>query len=37
MKYTLKTTNKFKKDYKRCKKRGYDMDLLSDVIDTMGM
>ncbi len=26
MKYTLKTTTKFKKDYERCKKRGYDMD-----------
>lgn len=35
MKYTLKPTTKFKKDYKRCKKRGYDMDLLSEVIDTL--
>lgn len=36
MKYTLKTTTKFKKDYKRCKKRGYDMDLLSDVQELSG-
>ena len=35
MKYTLRPTTKFKKDYKRCKKRGYDMDLLSEVIDTL--
>lgn len=35
MKYTLKTTTKFKKDYKRCKKRGYNMDLLEIVIDTL--
>ena len=35
MKYTLKPTKKFKKDYKRCKKRGYDIDLLEDVIDTL--
>lgn len=31
MKYTLKTTTKFKKDYKRCKKRGYNMNLLENV------
>ena len=31
----LKTTSKFKKDYKRCKKRGYDMTLLKDVINTL--
>ena len=35
MKYTLKTTTKFKKDYKRCKKRGYNMNLLENVIDTL--
>ena len=35
MKYTLQPTTKFKKDYKKCKKRGYDMDLLSEVIDTL--
>ena len=28
----LKTTGKFRKDYKRCKKRGLDMSLLEDVI-----
>ena len=27
MKYTLKVTTKFKKDLKRCKKRGYDIVL----------
>ena len=31
----LKTTGKFRKDYKRCKKRGLDMNLLEDVIDTL--
>ena len=35
MKYVLKTTTKFKKDYKRCKKRGCDMELLASVIDTL--
>ena len=35
MKYTLKTTTKFKKDLKRCKKRGYNMGLLESVIDTL--
>ena len=35
MKYKLKTTSKFKKDYKRCKKRGYNIDLLGSVIDTL--
>lgn len=29
---TLKTTTQFKKDYKKCKKRGLDMTLLEDVI-----
>ena len=31
----LKTTGKFRKDYKRCKKRGLDMDLLENVINTL--
>lgn len=31
----LKTTGKFRKDYKRCKKRGLDMSLLEKVIDTL--
>ena len=31
----LKTTGKFRKDYKRCKKRGLDISLLEDVIDTL--
>ena len=35
MKYTLKVTTKFKKDLKRCKKRGYDIGLLESVIDTL--
>ena len=32
MKYTLKPSTKFQKDVKRAKKRGYDIDLLTDVI-----
>ena len=32
---TLKTTTKFKKDYKRMKKQGKDMTLLQDVIDDL--
>ena len=35
MKYVLKPTTRFKKDIKRCKKRGYDMNLLESVIDTL--
>lgn len=31
----LKTTGKFRKDYKRCKKRGMDMSLLENVIDLL--
>ena len=31
----LKTTGKFRKDYKRCKKRGLDMSLLEEVINTL--
>ena len=31
----LKTTSKFKRDYKRCKSRGYDMELLKDVINNL--
>ena len=31
----LKTTGRFRKDYKRCKKRGLDMSLLQEVIDTL--
>lgn len=31
----LKTTGKFRKDYKRCKKRGLDMSLLENVIDLL--
>ena len=31
----LKVTGKFRKDYKRCKKRGLDMRLLEDVINTL--
>lgn len=34
-KYTLDYTTTFKKDYKRAKKRGYDMRLIYDVIDTL--
>jgi mRNA interferase YafQ len=31
----LVTTAKFRKDYKRIKKRGYNLSLLADVIDTL--
>lgn len=31
----LKTTAKFRKDYKRCKKRGMDLGLLKAVIDSL--
>ena len=31
----LNQSNKFKKDYKLCKKRGYHMDLLQSVINTL--
>ena len=31
----LKTTSKFRKDYKRCKKRGLNMELLKEVIDVL--
>lgn len=33
--FTLKTTTKFKKDYKRMKKQGKDMNLLKVVIDEL--
>lgn len=32
MNYTLRQTATFKKDYKRAKKRGYNMSLLAEVI-----
>ena len=32
---TLKTTTKFKKDYKKMKKQGKDMSLLESVIDDL--
>ena len=32
MTYTVKPTTKFQKDLKRVQKRGYDIDLLTDVI-----
>ena len=31
----LNASTKFKKDFKLCIKRGYDMDLLNDAIDTL--
>ena len=31
----LVTTTKFRKDYKRIKKRGYDLSLLESVLDTL--
>ena len=35
MKYDVKYTSRFKKDYKRLQKRGYDMEKLLDVIDLL--
>ena len=32
---TLKTTSRFRKDYKLAKKRGFDLSLLEAVIDTL--
>jgi mRNA interferase YafQ len=32
---TLETTAQLRRDYKRVKKRGYDMDLLAAVIDAL--
>lgn len=32
---TLETTSSFRRDYKRIKKRGYNLTLLQDVIDTL--
>ncbi len=32
---TLVTTSKFRKDYKAMKKRGYDLKLLENVLDTL--
>ena len=36
MKFNVKYTSRFKKDYKRLKKRGYDMGKLLDIIDLLG-
>ena len=33
--YSIKYTKRFKKDVKRCKKRKYDLDLLSDAINIL--
>ena len=33
--YSIKATNQFKKDVKRCKKRGYDISLLEQVVDLL--
>ncbi len=35
MKYTIRTTNKFDKDMKRCEKRGYKMDLIKDAMSIL--
>ena len=35
MKYSIQYTNKFKKDVKRCQKRGYDLDLLREAVDIL--
>ncbi len=31
----VRTTAKFRRDLKRCKKRGYDLDLLEEVLDLL--
>ncbi len=33
--YSIEYTNRFKKDIKRCKKRGYNLQLLIDAIATL--
>ena len=33
--YEIKTTNKFAKDLKRIQKRGYDIRLLTDVVNKL--
>ena len=33
--YEIKYTNRFKKDVKRCQKRGLDLKLLRDVVDIL--
>lgn len=33
--YSIEYTNRFKKDLKRCKKRGYDLNLLITVVDIL--
>ena len=35
MKYQIEISSRFKKDYKLAKKRGYNMDLLKEVIDIL--
>lgn len=35
MKYELEYANSFKKDLKTCKKRGYNLTLLQEVIDLL--
>ena len=35
MKYQIEISSSFKKDYKLAKKRGYNMDLLKEVIDIL--
>jgi len=35
MLYSVEYTNRFKKDVKRCSKRGFNLEELSDVIDNL--
>ncbi|MGN0395111.1 MAG: type II toxin-antitoxin system YafQ family toxin [Coprococcus sp.] len=35
MKYTIKPTSKFQKDLKRVQKRGYDLNLLKEIINKL--
>jgi mRNA interferase YafQ len=34
-KYEIKKTSRFKKDFKRIKKRGYDLKLLQEIVDKL--
>ena len=35
MKYTVKISNQFKKDFRRCMKRGLKMNLITDAMDML--
>ena len=35
MAYTVRVSTRFKKDFKRCMKRGFDMKLITDAMDLL--